>query len=107
MGMRLDEVELRVAAVAVADGERPTVRAERECSQWADDRAEVADLSGCLEARADLAQRPRVEKRHAPVVGPESERPTVVAERVVEDALPAAVQDCERRRAAQKRGEQI
>ena len=93
--------------VAVADRKRPAVRAERDRPHRPHDRAERADLTGPLEAWADLAQPPRVEERDGPVVAADRKHPTVAAERVVEDARAAAVQRRESRRAPQERSEEI
>ena len=93
--------------VAVADSKSPAVRAERERTHRTDDRAEVADLAFGFEAWPNLAQRVRVEERHAAVVAADGNCSAVAAEHVVEDARAAAVQRSERCRAPQQRGEEI
>ncbi len=96
-----------MVTVAVAYGKGPPVGAERECPHRPNDRAEVADLVARVEARPDLAQRPRVEERHASVIAAHGECAAIAAKRIVEDTCAAAVQHRERRRAPQERSEEI
>ena len=57
--------------------------------------------------RPTVAQRARVEERHAAVVAAHRQQAPVGLTRVVEDPLPGAAEHGERRGAAQQRGEQV
>ena len=67
----------------------------------------IGEAAGAVEARTQGAKRMRVEERDAAVVGARCQKAAVDAERVVEDARAAAVEDSECGRAPQQRGEEI
>ena len=92
---------------AVSDGEFAAVGTECEIPDRQDDRAGVADVRSAVPGPSGRGARAHVEERDAAVVAADCEHAPVRAERVVEDATAARVQDPERSRAPQQGGEQV
>ena len=91
MRAHVDEEEICMTTVAVANGECLAVWAERKRAHGSYDRAHIGELRGTLETWPGLPQRACVEEGHAAVVAADGKRAAVWGERVVEDARAADV----------------